>query len=561
MNARGLIVMGLATVGLFGGWSFSSGPVAFAGPPEAPVTEAATSITGTTAILHGELNPTTEATDGYEFTYNTNGTCAEGSTTESGAEAKGKAIKVSMEVAGLVPNSEYTFCIVAIHTPEGEPTEFASGLPVMFKTLSVKPTVENEAGSSFAQTEATVEAQINPNNQPTTCKFEYGTSEALGTSTPCEPAILEGFPGQHARANLTGLSPNTVYYYRAAAENGTGKAEGVPISETRTAPPPPTATTGGPSSVTATSATISGMVNPGSSGPNSDAFYFLEYSAAVLTSEVFQCQEPTCVFVPSFFPGGDAGQGTGDLPEAASLTGLRPLTTYHYWIVAYNGSFFGAFFGGGAAFGLEREFTTLPQAPAVITDPPISVTPTSATIAGEVVPQCVEGRYPPTTFRFEYGTTSAYGAASEEATVAASSCAAGGEDVTTSLAGLQPDTIYHYRLDATNSAGEIQGKDATFTTNAADEAGTGPLSPGFSLTGTAPAGPAVFLYQNLAGLSPLRPPKAAAIPKVLTNAQKLARALKACKAKWRKRRSDCELLARKTHRSMGKNESRGKQPK
>jgi len=425
--------------------------------------------------------------------------------------------------------------------------------------LGAPPAVGSESASSITRTGATLEAQINPNNEATTCKFEYGTSATLlgAASTACEPPTVEGFGEQSASANLAGLSPNTVYFYRTAAENGAGKAENVPIQEFRSLPSLPTAITGEASNVTKTAATVMGTINPGSTGSTaSEAFYFFEYSTGAIP-EAFECNAP-CVRVPSF-PGVNAGQGTSDVPETAALPGPEPLlapnTVYHYRIVAYNGN--GAF---NEAFGADRELKTLPLAPAATTDPPVAVGSGSATIAGEVVPQCVEGRYPPTTYRFEYGTTTAYGAGSEEADVAASSCATGGEAVTDVLAGLLPNTIYHYRLDARNSGGETEGKDRTFTSDAVG----GPISTvtaGFSLIGIAAPATAVLAYPNLQGVGPIGTVKESATPNVLTDAQKLVRALKACKAKSRKRRSDCELRARKAYRSVGKKKARGNQRK
>ena len=69
-----------------------------------------------------------------------------------------------------------------------------------------------------------------------------------------------------------------------------------------------------------------------------------------------------------------------------------------------------------------------------------------------------------TSYLFEYGRTTAYGAASASKTLTA-----GGSpvNVSTAIAGLQPSTLYHYRLVAANAQGTIRGSDRTFTTAAA----------------------------------------------------------------------------------------------
>jgi streptogramin lyase len=66
-----------------------------------------------------------------------------------------------------------------------------------------------------------------------------------------------------------------------------------------------------------------------------------------------------------------------------------------------------------------------------------------------------------TSYTFEYGRSAAYGSATAPRTLTA-----GGNPVSVSaaLAGLRPNTLYHYRLVATNRQGTIQGSDRTFTT-------------------------------------------------------------------------------------------------
>jgi hypothetical protein len=553
MSARPLTLTGLATLGLLAGWSLTSGQVAWAAPPETPVTENATMITGTTATLHGELNPAPETPDGYEFTYSTNGTCAEGSTTEPGAEVKGRGIKVYTEIAGLLPNSTYTFCLVAVHTPEGEPTELTSGLPLKFTTLAVTPAVRSESASSITRTGAVLEAQVNPNNQATTCDFEYGTSATLSgaATTPCDPATLEGFGEQRASANVAGLSPNTGYYYRVAAENGTGKAEGAPIQEFRTSPPLPTAITGEASSVTNTSATITATVNPGSIGPNSETQYFFAYGASEISDTLFpgcsESAEPPCFKTPVQRAGSAEGgestvAETADLPPAGSEhPPLHPNTVYHYRIVAYNNH---NVFAGGVAFGADQTFTTLALPPVAAADPPVSITSTSSTLLGSVNSQGVTASY-----HFEYGTTLDYGSSLAAGQVLTP---ASGQVVSANIPGLTPDTTYHYRLVASNNGGTTDSSDETFTTYTAGEAEPGSLPPGFSLTGPAPARRDAASFPDLTGYvpAPAPAPTASMMPKAMTNGQKLHKGLTVCKrGKARIKRSACERKARNRYRA------------
>lgn len=98
--------------------------------------------------------------------------------------------------------------------------------------------------------------------------------------------------------------------------------------------------------------------------------------------------------------------------------------------------------------------------PTATTGKADNVTQTSVRLHGSVKPNNES-----TTWRFEYGTTTAYGASTpEQGPIAAGS---GTTDVQFDVGGLQPGTVYHYRLVATNASGSIPGRDRTFTTRPA----------------------------------------------------------------------------------------------
>lgn len=80
----------------------------------------------------------------------------------------------------------------------------------------------------------------------------------------------------------------------------------------------------------------------------------------------------------------------------------------------------------------------------------------SATVTGTVATG-EEG----TSYYFQYGPTRAYGSQSAIAGLAAGS---GSDAVALGLAGLQPLTVYHYRLVAVNPSGTAFGSDRTFQT-------------------------------------------------------------------------------------------------
>ncbi len=101
-------------------------------------------------------------------------------------------------------------------------------------------------------------------------------------------------------------------------------------------------------------------------------------------------------------------------------------------------------------------FRQLP--PVVATAIPASVGATTAILSGTVDPL---GNA--TTYRFEYGTTAAYGS-----TVPVPDAPAGADTTqhneSQPVTGLAPGTTYHFRLVATNAGGTTSSPDATFTT-------------------------------------------------------------------------------------------------
>jgi hypothetical protein len=94
--------------------------------------------------------------------------------------------------------------------------------------------------------------------------------------------------------------------------------------------------------------------------------------------------------------------------------------------------------------------------PGVSTGGASKVTITTATLNGKINPHAA-----PTTYFFQYGTTAAYGSRTPDASAGAGNAAVG---ASAAIAGLGPNTKYHYRLIARNSAGTTVGGDRTFTT-------------------------------------------------------------------------------------------------
>lgn len=149
-----------------------------------------------------------------------------------------------------------------------------------------------------------------------------------------------------------------------------------------------------------------------------------------------------------------------------------------------------------AAF-LMTATSALAALPAATTGAATNLTQTSAKLHGTLKPN-----NEPTTWHFDFGPTTAYGASTQEqGTIAAGS---GNTAVTTDIGGLASGTTYHYRLVASNASGSVPGKDRVFTTRPAVSiaASRNPVLFGSPVTlsgtvfGTAAGGITVTLQEN-----------------------------------------------------------------
>jgi hypothetical protein len=136
--------------------------------------------------------------------------------------------------------------------------------------------------------------------------------------------------------------------------------------------------------------------------------------------------------------------------------------------------------------------------PGVTTGGAANVQPQAARLTGTVDPNQAE-----TTYQFQYGTTTAYGAVTPEGKLSGD----GRKTVTADLGSLAPATTYHYRLIAHNSVGQTLGADRTFKTKPQPLGVSLAATPnpilfglgttlGGTLTGTGNAGQEVLLQSN-----------------------------------------------------------------
>ena len=191
--------------------------------------------------------------------------------------------------------------------------------------------------------------------------------------------------------------------------------------------------TGQASDLSASAATLSGAVNPDGVPVTSCSF---EYGTSASYGQSAPC-EPA--------PGG----GEAPVPVSAHLSGLKPLTVYHFRLVAANAN--------GAEHGTDATFRTFGP-PTVDSQSVSGVTSAAATLAAQINPDGYD-----TTYRFEYGPSTSYGT-SLPIPDADIGSAVGDVAVSVGLHSLNPGTLYHFRVVAVNAQGTVPGADHSFMT-------------------------------------------------------------------------------------------------
>jgi hypothetical protein len=197
----------------------------------------------------------------------------------------------------------------------------------------------------------------------------------------------------------------------------------------------PVATTGSAESITTGSAALTGTVNPGGEATT----YHFEYG----TTDAYGLVTPDQ----------NLPAGTDPADVRATVSNLTSNTTYHFRVVATNPS--------GSHAGADKTFRTATPAspPSVSSRAASGVSATGAAVAASVNPRGLA-----TTVRFEYGTSTAYGAATAEQAIGAGTSSV---TVRAAISGLRPNTRYSYRAVATSAAGVRRGGNRTFTTGKA----------------------------------------------------------------------------------------------
>jgi len=192
-----------------------------------PAIDPVTVFGGTTATFTGAVvSKGFDVT--YRFEYSTDGEIwvATPAVDLDAGTAPG-SIAVSRGVTGLTGSQPYRVRLVATRPLGGGSSTSAE---TTFTTAPAAPAVSAAKASQMTSTTATLSALVDPQNQATTYRFEYGGADCA--SNPCahSPAADEGIgAGGGPRlvdAEVSGLPPGALLHFRIVAANGTGVTAG-----------------------------------------------------------------------------------------------------------------------------------------------------------------------------------------------------------------------------------------------------------------------------------------------------------------------------------------------
>jgi len=209
-----------------GGTSHGSDQTFIPASSPSVTTNAASSVTPTSARLNGRVGPNGQSTS-WRFEYGTSTSYGSATATQNAGSGTG-ATNVSVTILGLSPGTTYHFRLVATNatgTSVGADQAFATG---------GSPAVTTGAAQGIGTGSATLTGSLDPRNHATSWFFEYGTSTGYGSRTATQTASANS--GNRAvTAVVGGLTAGTTYHYRLVASSSAGTSRGADVAFTTTA--------------------------------------------------------------------------------------------------------------------------------------------------------------------------------------------------------------------------------------------------------------------------------------------------------------------------------------
>jgi hypothetical protein len=208
-------------------------------------------------------------------------------------------------------------------------------------TLDIRikgPIAATTNASNVTATTATLNGLINPNGEVTSGTFEYGLTTSYGSTVQIAQNQLNGIEKVPVTAELSGLQPEKMYYFRLTASNQSGVSTGEVRSfkTLKENTGPPSATTKAATNVTAYTATINGTINPN----GTESYGMFEYGL-------------TTAYGNAGTVSSNPLNGNQPIDISSDLTGLISGETYHFRLWGYH---YGL---TDISYGADMTFTTV----------------------------------------------------------------------------------------------------------------------------------------------------------------------------------------------------------
>jgi hypothetical protein len=427
--------------GEFGGTTTEILPLARSLVLPDATTVAATNVTETTARLRGTIDAPSDVT--FQFEYSTDQGVSWAQTPEQGPIDG--TTPVLANVTGLADGTSYLYRLAI---KQGAAMRYSA--PLTLTTIDGDvPAATLDAASGLTTSGATLNGTVNPNGLPTTVRFEIsgdGGGSFMALPGPdgdpgTDDAIGSGSTGVAVSGATPSLEPNRAYPIRLSATNVIGTT---PVDGTVTTLPEQ-AIVSEPSvaAVKATSVELKGTVNT----RNADTTYRFVYGPTT----GYGAATPDDVAVATVGADDPFDPATTAASVVKTVGGLQPSTTYHYKLIADNGT-------GAPAETSDGTFTTAPPVPEPTTGAVTNLTPTTATVSGSVDTHGLAG-----TATFVVAQTDGSYAKSADVVLDA---ADGPRAVKADLSGLPSAAAFEVRLTITTAGGQRFGDLVSFATPA-----------------------------------------------------------------------------------------------
>lgn len=397
-----------------------------------------TTATCSGATLQGTLTSTGGVATTVWFEWGTNSSTVDsGNGTRTATQTFNSPQSFSQSISGLSQNTTYYYRAVFSNV-----YGTTNGSTRTITTSNCGTSGGGDSGNTLIGTcrSATINGNLtSTGGAPTTVWFEWGTNSSSVSSGSGTRTSSQVFNSPQSFSSLiTGLNPDTTYYYRAVFNNNYGRTDGSVRSLTTAScqsqtptGSQPQVTTNSATSLSQNSGTMNGYVTP--NGANTNAWFEWGTNSSLGNST------------------GSISYGTNTTSFSHTLSGLIANTTYYYRTVAQNTY--------GTVNGATLSFTTTGQQSTgqvyVSTNNPSSITQNGATLNGYVTSNGYN-----TTAWFEWGTNNSLG---NNTTV--TNYGNNATSFNSPLYNLNANTTYYYRAVAQGQYGAVYGSIISFTTN------------------------------------------------------------------------------------------------